>query len=120
MSVFPFGGPVVELGGSTPCRPSVLLAGAYCGAVRPGLRISAVSPAGLGFELDPSQTRTEAENQKPAVPSRTGGRPPPPPTQQPSYLGAGPISPHGGNRAGHSGLCRLVAHLAGCTSATGS
>ena len=79
MSVFPFGGPVVELGGSTPCRPSVLLAGAYCGAVRPGLRISAVSPAGLGFELDPSQTRTEAENQIPAVPSRTGGRPPPPP-----------------------------------------
>lgn len=67
MSVFPFGGPVVELGGSTPCRPSVLLAGAYCGAVRPGLRISAVSPAGLGFELDPSQTRTEAENQIPAV-----------------------------------------------------
>ena len=95
MSVLPFGGPVVELGGSTPCRPSVLLAGAYCGAVRPGLRISAVSPAGLGFELDPSQTRTEAENQIPTVPTRTGGSiPHPTTTRHPSWRRAY-ISPLG-------------------------
>ena len=34
MSGFPFGGPVVELGDSTPYRPSALLTGAVCGARR--------------------------------------------------------------------------------------
>ena len=96
MSVFPFGGPVVELGGRHPL-PAVIAPyrRVLCRASCRGLRVLPVTPAGLGVELDP-QTRRETQNQKPAVPSRTGGRPPPPPTQQPSYLGAGPISPHDG------------------------
>ena len=75
----PVGGPVVELGGRHPL-PAVIAPyrRVLCRASCPGLRVLPVTPAGLGVELDP-QTRRETQNQKPAVPSRTGGRPPPPP-----------------------------------------
>ena len=72
----PFGGPVVELGqDSTPYLPSVLhYRRVPCRASCPGLRISPVTPAGLGVELvEPvAQTRTAVERQKPAVRQQTG------------------------------------------------
>ena len=53
MSVLPFGGPVVELGGRHPL-PAVIAPyrRVLCRASCRGLRVLPVTPAGLGVELD--------------------------------------------------------------------
>ena len=75
MSVLPFGGPVVELGGRHPL-PAVIAPyrRVLCRASCRGLRVLPVTPAGLGVELvEPvAQTRTAVERQKPAVRQQTG------------------------------------------------
>ena len=118
MSVDPVGGPVVELGGRHPL-PAVIAPyrRVLCRASCPGLRVLPVTPAGLVVELvelDPRPVE-KPRTRNPQSHHVQGGGHPHPPTQQPSYLGAGPISPHDGLEGRLRELCRLVAHLAGDT-----
>lgn len=109
MSVLPFGGPVVELGDSTPCRPSVPL------QVRSASRVVSRSKSLAGHPGRPrrrsgragcpdpygsreTDTRSQGANRRGATPT--------PPTTCGLPLGAGLVSPHDGLEGRLRGLCR--------------